>query len=76
MEKLDREDVLKLEDKFGKDGAAKKITAWKAGRTKMNSHNKLESRCPLCECVFWKNRNIVPETVVVDGVMKKQGLRK
>lgn len=76
MEKLDRDDVLKLENKFGKTGAEKKIKAWKQGRTKLRTYNHLEKECPLCECVFWKKNNLVPETVIVDGVMHKQGLKK
>lgn len=76
MEKLDRDDVLKLETKFGKKGATKRIKAWKTGRTKLQSYNKLESKCPLCQCVFWKKHNRVPETVVIDGVMHKKGLKK
>jgi len=76
MEKLDRDDIVKLEQKLGKKRAAKRIEAWKTGRTKMQSYNKLEKKCPLCECIFWKENNLVPETVIVDGVMHKQRLRK
>jgi len=76
MEKLDANDVLRIEHKYGKKGAEKRIKQWKAGRAKMNSHNKLETQCPLCECVFWKERNQVPETVVIDGVMGKKRKRK
>ena len=76
MEKLDRDDVINLEKKFGKIGAKKRIEAWKIGRTKMRSYNKLELKCPLCECIFWKENNLVPQTVIVDGIMSKQGLKK
>lgn len=75
-EKLDRDDVLKLEKRFGKVGAEKKIKAWKKGRTKMQSYNKLETTCPLCGCVFYKKHNSVPDTVQIDGVMKKRKLKK
>jgi len=76
MEKLDKDDVLKMEKAYGKEDAARKIKQWKSGRVKMQSHNKLEIKCPLCECVFWKKNNAVPETVTIDGVMKKKGLKK
>jgi len=78
MEKLDSDDVLQIEKKYGKAGAKKRIKQWKAGRTKMNSHNRVETQCPLCECVFWKEKSEVPETVVIDGVMNKdkKGKRK
>lgn len=75
MEKLDSDDVIKIEKKYGKKGAAKRIKQWKAGRAKLNSHNKIETQCPLCDCVFWKEKNEVPETVVVDGVMNKKRLK-
>jgi len=76
MEKLDKGDVLKMEKVYGKEDAARKIKQWKTGRVKMQSHNKLEIKCPLCECVFWKKHNAVPETVTVDGVMRNKVLKK
>jgi len=76
MEKLDQDDVIKLEKQFGKDGAAKRVKAWKAGRAKMRSYNKYETKCPLCECVFYKDHNTIPDEVTVDGVMKKKKLTK
>ena len=41
MESLDSDDVIKIEHKYGKKGATKRIKQWKAGRAKMNTHNKL-----------------------------------
>lgn len=75
MEKLDKDDILQIEKKYGKKGAEKRIKQWKAGRTKMNSHNKVEIKCPLCKCVFWKEKNEVPEAVTIDGVMNKKVLK-
>ncbi len=76
MEKLDSNDVIKIEKKYGKKGAEKRIKQWKAGRAKLNSHNKIETQCPLCDCVFWKEKNEVPEIVVIDGVMNKKRKKK
>jgi len=76
MEKLDRDDVIKLEKKFGKKGAAKRVKQWKNGRTKMQSYNRIETTCPLCECVFYKKHNTIPDEVTVDGVMNKKQLVK
>ena len=76
MEKMDNDDVVKLQEQHGKVGAEKRIKAWKQGRTKMQSYNRLELRCPLCKCIFYKKNNQVPDSVTVDGVMGKKELRK
>ncbi len=73
MEKIDADDVIKLEKKFGKKGAAKRIKSWKAGRAKLQSYNKLETKCPMCGCVFYKKHNTVPDVVYIDGVMNQEG---
>lgn len=63
LEGMDREDIIKVEEKTGK-----KLTS----RVKMSSHAKMVSVCPYCKTEFWKENNLVPEEVHVDKVFKKR----
>ena len=70
------EDVLKFEKELGKRKANKKMAYMKEGRVKMQSYNKLEIECPLCKCVFYKNYNLIPQSVTINRGMKKKRLKK
>jgi len=72
LDKLDKGDKLKLEDKYGK----KYVEKFMKGRSKMRTYNKLEIQCPDCKVVFWKDYNGLPETVKVNKVMNKKRLIK
>lgn len=69
--KMTRQDVTRIDSKVGR--AIRK--PWKLAtndRVKMSGHNRLEMRCPHCGVVFWKEAIELPDTVEVDGVMKKK----
>ena len=75
-EAMTDKDILKFEKEYGKDKANKKIEYMRQGRVKMESYNKLEIECPLCECVFYKNHNSIPAPVIISKGMKKKRLKK
>ena len=66
VEKLDREDVVKIE------ATGKKLN----GRVKMQSYNVKEQACPHCKTVFWKEHLVLPEEVEVDRVMQRGRKKK
>lgn len=66
VEKLDREDVVKIE------ATGTKLN----GRVKMQSYNVKEQACPHCKTVFWKDNIALPEEVEVDRVMPKRRKKK
>lgn len=72
MDKLSRDDVIKLEKKLG----VKKVKALKTGRIKMRSYNALEFKCTHCNVIFFKEHNSLPDTVQVNKTMSKKILRK
>lgn len=43
-----------------------------AKRVKMQSHNRLEIKCPHCKTIFWKKNHGVPDEVQVDKTFKKK----
>jgi len=70
MEKLDQDDLIKLEKKVGK----KQVKSWTAGRVKMRGHFK--QQCPFCKVIFWKESFEHPEEVSVNKIMKHKQLIK
>lgn len=62
--KLTRDDVTRIDS----DKGLAKRKHWE--RVKLQSHNRLETKCPDCGVVFWKNAIDLPSEVVIDGVMK------
>lgn len=66
VEKLDREDVIKIE------ATGTKLN----GRVKMQSYNTKEQACPHCKTVFWKEHIALPEEVEVERVMPKRRKKK
>lgn len=72
VDSLSHGDIIKLEKKLG----GKKVKALQTGRVKMRSYNALEFKCEHCKVVFFKKHNTIPDTVQVDKVMKKKGLKK
>ena len=63
LNKMDRDDVVSFNENITKNPESKK------SRIRFNSHNKLNVTCPHCNVIFYKNENVVPERVTVEGVM-------
>lgn len=71
MQRMTPETLELMAEKFGK----KNVDSWfKEGRTKMKTG--LITQCPECKCVFYKEKNVLPETVEVVSLKGKKKLKK
>lgn len=70
MKKMGVEHREEMVKKYGK----KTVESWEAGRVKMRGH--LATRCPDCECVFWKEKLENPEAVEIISLKGKKKLIK
>lgn len=72
-DKMTREDIVKLEKEQGKEKAAQ----IRNERVKIRSLGaQTVMKCPFCKVEFYKDQFELPDTVDVDGVMKKKKLKK
>ena len=71
MERMSQEHKEQLVQKYGE----KTVEAWNKGKVKMNTA-ELATVCPECECVFWKEKNELPESVEVISLKGKKKLKK
>ena len=65
MDKITPDDLVKFEAQWG----AKTVNGWKSGRVKMRHHKSIEQPCKHCGVVFWKEQNLIPDTVDVEADM-------
>jgi len=70
MLNMEQKHVKELIKKYGKAT----IKAWKKGTVKMAG--TAASVCPDCKCVFWKDKNELPDTIEVVSLKGKKRLIK
>jgi len=71
MDRMQSEQHEVLEKKYGKFT----VDAWKKGKVKMKI-GEISSICPDCECLFWKEKNELPEGMDIISLKGKKRLVK